>query len=151
MEIKLLKACNHKNIIKLLSSSSEASEGSQQRGAKDFYLLFPFIEESAYNVIEKNVQKGRNYDYSNVNSYQSPYSEVRSGEQQSDELKRRVCGVLSLCASQCFYAMLPPAPSPLLTSSKSQPRHSLTPLRSCTAFSRPYTISTPTSWSCTAT
>ena len=30
-----------------------ASEGSHQRGAKDFYLLFPFIEESAYNVIEK--------------------------------------------------------------------------------------------------
>ena len=74
-EIKLLRACSHPNIITLLDSSSVDVEGAQ-RGTKEFYLLFPFIEKSAYDIIATNITKSRGYKYEDVNTYAPPYSEI---------------------------------------------------------------------------
>jgi len=74
-EIKLLRACKHPNIINLLDSESFDVEGAQ-RGTKEYYLLFPFIEKSAYDIMASNITKRRGYNFDDVNTYAAPYSEI---------------------------------------------------------------------------
>jgi serine/threonine kinase 16 len=78
-EVKLLRAMRHPNIISVMASEVLDVEGGQ-RGTKHFFLLFEYIEKTAYDVMAENITRSPNYDYSDVSTYASPFSEVQALE-----------------------------------------------------------------------
>ncbi len=73
-EVKLLKAMRHSNIIQLLDSDV-TDDPDGRPGTKIFQLLFDYIPETAYDVISSNISRSPNYEFSNVNTYATPFTE----------------------------------------------------------------------------
>jgi len=77
MEVRLLQMMSHKNIINLVASASYAkSIGDRQ--FVEYLLLFPYVENTAYDIIARNIKKSDNYDFSNISSYGSPMVEAEA-------------------------------------------------------------------------
>jgi serine/threonine kinase 16 len=74
-EVKLLRAMDHPNIISVMDT-----EVLDVDGQKHFYLLFEYIQQTAYDVMAANIAKSPNYDFSDVNTYASPFTESQALE-----------------------------------------------------------------------
>jgi len=80
MEVKILRMMDHPNIIGLVDSDVTNGTDEHVRGTKIYKLLFEFIEKTCYDVMSKNISRGRRFDPSNVNTYGPPFSEMEALE-----------------------------------------------------------------------
>lgn len=76
MEIKLLQSLNHKNIIKLV----DCGFSDKEQRIREWLLLFEFIEKTVNDQIETKKIVSNDYDFNNVCTYGTPFSEVEALE-----------------------------------------------------------------------